>query len=414
LNGKELIPNLFRTEFRKIVSVLTKNFGLEHIEIAEDIVSDTFLLASETWGLKGLPENPTAWLYVVAKNKTKDYLKRNTIFIEKIIQEIKNNSKKSAELELDLSDENIFDSQLQMMFTICHPSIPKESQIALSLRILCGFGIDEIADAFLTNKENINKRLFRAKTRLKTGNIKIELPNEVEINSRLENVVSTLYLLFNEGYYSSSNNSVIRKDLCFEAMRLTHLLIKNELTNKPFVNALLSLMCFHSSRFDARFSETGEMILYEEQNRDLWNDELIAKGNYYLIESAKGNEVSKYHLESSIAYWHCTKLESKNKWQNILQLYNQLLQIQYSPIVALNRTYALSKAKDKYIAIKEAEKLNLEENHLYHSLMGELYKNIDNSKGLKHLEISLSLAKTETDKKIIQNKINFYIELHKL
>ncbi|MEE9430908.1 MAG: sigma-70 family RNA polymerase sigma factor [Melioribacteraceae bacterium] len=405
MSEKELIPNLFRTEFRKIVSVLTKNFGLKHIEVAEDIVSDTFLLASETWGLKGLPENPTAWLYIVAKNKTKDYLKRDNLFTQKISLEIKNNSEKSAELELDLSVENISDSQLQMMFTICHPSIPKESQIALSLRMLCGFGIDEIADAFLTNKENINKRLFRAKSKLKTSNIKIELPNKSEINSRLENVVSTLYLLFNEGYYSASDNSVIRKDLCFEAMRLTHLLIKNEQTNKPFVNALLSLMCFHSSRFDARFTESGEMILYEEQNRDLWNDELIAKGNYYLIESAKGSEVSKYHLEASIAYWHCTKLESKNKWQNILQLYNQLLQIEYSPIVALNRTYALSKAKNKIEAIKEAEKLKLDDNHLYHSLLGELYVGIDDKKALQHLETSLKLAKTKADKIIIKTKI---------
>jgi RNA polymerase sigma-70 factor (ECF subfamily) len=408
LNDKELIPNLFRTEFSKIVSVISKRFGIEHIEVAEDIVSDTFLLASETWGLKGLPENPKGWLYVVSKNKTKDYLKRNNLFTKKISQQLKNNSDKLVELEIDLSDENISDSQLQMMFAICHPSISSEAQIGLALRILCGFGIDEIADAFLTNKENINKRLFRAKTKLKTGNIKIELPNESEINSRLENVVSTLYLLFNEGYYSSSNNSVIRKDLCFEAMRLTHLLIKNELTNKPFVNALLSLMCFHSSRFDARFSETGEMILYEEQNRDLWNDELINKGNYYLIESAKCNEVSKYHLEASIAYWHCTKLESKNKWENILQLYNQLLQIQYSPMVALNRTYALSKAKSKSVAIKKAEKLELDDNHLYHSLLGDLYKDVDRKKALEHLENSLKLAKTDTDRNIILNKISTF------
>jgi len=405
LNDKELIPNLFRTEFSKIVSVISKRFGLEHIEIAEDIVSDTFLLASETWGLKGLPENPTAWLYVVAKNKTKDYLKRSNLFTRKIAKELKNNSEKLVELEIDLSDENIFDSQLQMMFTICHPSIPKESQIALSLKILCGFGIDEIAVAFLTNKENINKRLFRAKSKIKKEKIKIELPNEQEIINRLENVVSTLYLLFNEGYYSLSDNNVIRKDLCFEAMRLTHLLIKNEATNKPYVNALLSLMCFHSSRFDARFSDTGEIILYEEQNKNLWNDELIAKGNYYLIESTRGNEISKYHLEASIAYWHCSKLEKKNKWENILQLYNQLLQMQYSPIAALNRTYALSKAKNKTVAIKEAEKLKLENNHLYHSLLGELYKNIDNSKALKHLEISYSLAKTDSDKSSILNKI---------
>ncbi len=234
-----------------------------------------------------------------------------------------------------------------MMFTICNPVIPVEAQIGLALRILCGFGIEEIAEAFLNNKETINKRLFRAKEKLREENIKIELPDEVEIDTRLEAVLITIYLLFNEGYYSSTQNQNLRKELCLEAMRLNYLLLENATTNKPSVNALLSLMCFHASRFEARITESGEHILYENQNRDLWNDDLIAKGNYCLIESAKGQEISKYHLEASIAYWHCTKIETPNKWEIILQLYNRLLHIEYSPIVALNRTYALAKTSGK-------------------------------------------------------------------
>ncbi len=167
MQEQELIPLLFRTEYTKITAVLSKLFGLAHIEIAEDIVSDTFLLATETWGIKGIPENPTAWLYTVSKNRTKDYLKRNALFYLQIAKEIKYTSPKDEKLEIDLSPENIANSQLQMMFAICHPFISTEAQIGLSLRILCGFSIEEIADAFLTNKETINKRLYRAKEKLR-------------------------------------------------------------------------------------------------------------------------------------------------------------------------------------------------------------------------------------------------------
>ena len=401
----ELIPNLFRTEYRKIVSVLCKLFGIEHIEIAEDIVSDTFLLASELWGLKGLPENPTAWLYVVAKNKTKDYLKRNSLFAKSISKEIINNSKTSEEIEIDLSIENINDSQLAMIFVVCHPCNPAEAQIGLALNLLCGFGVDEIANAFLTNKTVIYKRLQRAKEKLRTERIKIEQPTLSEINDRLSAVLMTLYLLFNEGYYSSNQDVTLRKDLCWEAMRLTYLLIENEQMNRPFANALLSLMCFHSSRFDARTDQNGETILYQDQDTDLWNQELIAKGEYFLDQASQGSQISKYHLEAGIAYWHTIKADTKEKWENILQLYNQLLLIEYSPIAALNRTYALAKVNGKKEAIIEAEKIKLTDNHLYHSLLGELYTDFDNTKAILHLQNALTLARSTADKTLISNKI---------
>jgi RNA polymerase sigma factor (sigma-70 family) len=403
---QELIPHLFRTEYRKIVSVLCRRFGFDRIEIAEDIAGDTFLTAAETWGLRGIPANPPAWLYKVAKNKAKNYLQRNSTFENKIIPELKNDSSNYFELEIDLSPQNINDSQLQMMFAICHPSIPPEAQIGLSLRILCGFGIEEIADAFLTNKETINKRLFRAKEKLRQEKVKIELPGPAEIDDRLEIVLRTIYLLFNEGYYSVSQNKMIRKDLCLDAMRLCYMLIENKYTNKPQVNALLSLMCFHASRFDARFSENGEMILYEEQDTALWDSDLISKGVYFLNFSAGGNKISKYHLEAAIAYWHTQKSDTKEKWENILQLYNQLLQIEYSPVAALNRTYALSKANSKEEAICEAEKLELTDYHFYFALLGELYTDVDNEKAEQNFQKAISLAKTSTEKQAIQKKID--------
>lgn len=406
MNEKELISQLFKTEYRKIISVLCKLFGIVHIEIAEDITNDTFLLASETWGLKGIPENPTAWLYTVAKNRTKDYLKRHKTFSEKIVVDIKQNQKQSEEIEVDLSHKNVTDSQLQMIFTICNPIIPAEAQIGLALRILCGFGIDEIAEAFLTNKETINKRLFRAKEKLRTENIKVELPTENDVNSRLETVLTTLYLLFNEGYHSSTQKTHLRKELCLEAMHLNYFLIENETTNKPIVNALMALMCFHSSRFEARTNQIGEPILYDQQDKNLWNEELIAKGNFYLIQSAQGNELSKYHLEANIAYWHSSKIENPKKWDNILQAYNQLLVIEYSPITALNRTYALAQVKGKQTAIIEATKLNLTDNHFYFSLLGYLHTDIDNAKAISYFEMAQQKAKTDNDKSLLNKKLN--------
>ncbi|MBC7382981.1 MAG: sigma-70 family RNA polymerase sigma factor [Bacteroidia bacterium] len=405
-NQQLLIPHLFRTEYRKIISVLCKLFGFEHIEIAEDIVSDTFLSASETWGLKGIPQNPTAWLYSVAKNKALNNLHRKKVYDDKVTSELKSSSSEFTLTEIDLSNRNIIDSQLQMMFAICNPVIPPEAQIGLSLRILCGFGINEIADAFLTNKETINKRLFRAKEKLREEKIKIEMPRHSEISLRLETVLSTLYLLFSEGYYSTHQNSVIRKDLCLEAIRLTYLLIENVATDKPVVNALLSLMCFHASRFDARTNELGEIILYNEQNTDLWNKELITKGAYFLNQSAKGNILTRYHLEAAIGYWHTHKDDTAEKWENILQLYNQLLQIEYSQIAALNRTYALYKANGVEVAIMEALKLNLNTNHFYYTLLGELHINIDCHIANQYFERALLLAKSETDKNVIKKKIS--------
>ncbi len=405
MEQQELIPHLFRTEYRKITAVLCKLFGIEHIEIAEDIASDTFLTATETWGLKGLPENPTAWLYHVAKNKAKNYLKRNSLFENKIAADLKSAKPDTDDLEINLSEQNINDSQLQMMFAICHPSISTEAQIGLSLRILCGFGIEEIADAFLSNKETINKRLFRAKEKLRVEKVKIELPDLSQIHERLEAVLTTLYLLFNEGYYSASQNISLRKDLCFEATRLNYSLAENEYTNKPSVNALLSLMCFHASRFDARINQHGEIVLYDEQDTNLWDYELIKRGEYFLNLSSKGNEFSKYHLEAAIAYWHTNKSDTKEKWESILQLYNKLLQIEYSPIAALNRTYALAKANSKQEAIEEAEKLNLTTNHLYFALLGELSMDIDNAKALSHFQKALKLAKSKSDKNLLSNKI---------
>ena len=406
MEERTLLPELFRKEYQKIVSVLCYRFGIHHIEVAQDIVSDTFLSATEIWRQKGLPDNPSAWLYTVASNKTKNYLKRESLFEQKLAPQIRYlESAYAAEHEIDLSEKNITDSQLAMIFTLCNPCNPRASQVALALHLLCGFSIEEIAEAYLTNKDVIYKRVSRAKQKLKEENIKIEQPGPGDITPRLENVLTTIYLLFSEGYYSTLENANLRKDLCTEAMRLCHLLTEQELTNQPAVNALMSLMCFHASRFDARQNNDGEVVLYRDQDETLWNQELIKKGSYFLALSAKGTVISKYHLEAGIAYWHTHKEDTIEKWENILSYYNDLLLLENSPIVALNRTYALSKVQGKEVAIIETEKLKLLDNHFYHSLLGELYTGLDDHQALRHFERALYLSRSDADQSQIKKHI---------
>lgn len=405
MQQNELIPHLFRTEYRKIVSVLCRRFGFDELATAEDIASDTFLTAAQTWSFKGIPPEPVAWLYTVAKNKARNHLQRTHFFAGKIAPALKAAVEDNAADDIDLSPQNISDSQLQMLFAICHPSIAAEAQIGLALRILCGFGIEEIADAFLSNKETINKRLFRAREKLRQEKVQIVFPSGEEIDTRLDTVLQTLYLLFNEGYYSESNNSVLREELCLEAMRLNYLLLENEQTSLPQVKALLALMCFHASRFAARRNNNGAIVLYQHQDAALWNDALITRGALLLKEASTGNTLSKYHLEASIAYWHTQQTESAEKWAHILQLHNHLLQLSYSPVAALNRTYAISKVNGKPAAIIEAEKLQLKSNHFYFALLGELYTGIDDQKAKAHFEQALALSKTAADREIMQKKL---------
>ena len=400
----ESLKQLFQQEFSKMVSVITRLFGLPHIELAEDIVSETFLSATENWGQKGLPPNPTAWLYAVAKQKTLTHFRRNKIFESKVVPEINNRQPLNEGPVLEFSSQHIKDSQLQMMFAVCAPAVASEAQIGLALRILCGFGIEEIAEAFLSNKETINKRLFRAKEKLRKENIRMELPPENEMASRLDNVLHVIYLLFNEGYYSKTQNRILRKELCFEAMRLGHLLTDYEKTNLPKTNALMALMCFHASRFDARQKDDNP-VLYEQQDESLWNQELIGQGVQFLNISMSGNEVTTYHIEARIAFRHCHKDDTPEKWRDILDLYNQLLHVNYSPVVALNRVYALYKVYGAKAAIQEAEELLLFNNHFYFVLLGELYRHIDKEKSKTLFEKALQMAGTDTERKAIQKKL---------
>ena len=403
MQERELIPHLFRTEYSKIIAVLCHSFDLRHLEIAEDIASETFLKATEIWGIKGVPENPAAWLYTVAKNKVRDYFKHHAVIERQVREAMKLNDIGTA-LDFEFSHQNIADSQLAMIFSVCHPENSADAQICLALQILCGFSVEEIANAFLTSPETIKKRLHRARVNLRNGNFQIKALSDQEVKARSESVLKTLYLLFNEGYFSKTSDQSIRKDLCFEAIRLALVLTENVLTDSPRVNALLALMYFQSSRFDARTNDRGEMILLEDQDKSLWDQELIERGNHYLVNAYEGREVSKYHLEAAIAYWHTTPT-GENKWQHILQLYNQLLLIEYSTVTALNRAFAYAKVFGWEKGIEEAEKLALDDNSHYYSLLGYLYAGVDVGRAVSFYEKAIALTRSKVEAETLRKEV---------
>lgn len=398
----DILPHLFRQEYAKMTAVLCRHFGLKHIEIAEDIASDTFLKASEHWAINGIPENPTAWLYTVAKNKTRDYFKHKYVFDTKVKPELKGDHIK-PEHTFEFNQQIISDSQLAMIFAVCNPTNKPESQIALALQILCGFSVEEIANAFIAKPETIKKRLLRARTKLRNEIFRFEKLSKRVIEARLDAVLHTLYLLFNEGYFSKSSNRVIRKELCSESIRLTLELTDNKWTNIPKTNALLALMCFQSSRIEARINEEGETVLFDEQDKNKWDKSLIEKGNYYLINATNGHEISKYHLEAGIAYWHTT--DNKDKWKKILSLYDQLIVMEYSPTTALNRVFAFSKIYGNEKAIPEVEKLNLIKSNQFYELLGYLYTTSDILKAIEHYKKAINLTTSKMEKHTLKKEI---------
>lgn len=400
---KELLPHLFRQEYAKMTAVLCRHFGFDHMEIAEDIASETFLKASESWTIYGIPEKPIAWLYTVAKNRAKDHIKHDAV-VEAKVREFIDTIAMETEQSVELGSPYFADSQLSMIFAVCGPTNPPAAQICLALQILCGFSVKEIANALLEKTETVKKRLLRARAKLRNENFQIETLIEQNIKARLATVLETLYLLFNEGYFSRTEDEQIRKEFCSEAIRLALLLTEHPLTGTPETKALLALMCFQSSRLEARRNGRGENVLFEDQDTSLWDKALVEKGNYFLITACQSGGISKYHLEAGIAYWHTTPT-AKNKWQHILQLYDQLILIEYSPVTFLNRAFAFAKVYGHEMAITEVEQMQLAKYIDYHKLLGYLYDGFDAGKAISHYRQALQLAKSKTEKTALQREI---------
>ena len=376
-NVHQLVSHLFRHEAGKMAAVLTRMVGLRELQLAEDLVQDTLLQALHVWKIKGIPENPTAWLYTVTKRKAIDVIRqRNThAHIEAELAKAFRSEWTLAPTINRLFDDEIEDSQLRMMFACCHPSIPYESQIALVLKTLCGLSISEIAHSFLTQDETITKRLYRAREKIRAEGIELEQISVATIANRQNTVLHALYLLFSEGYNSTHPDKLIRHDLCEEAMRLCLLLTKNKLTNSPDVNALLALMCLQASRAVARLDEKGNIVLLQDQNRTLWNKALIEKGYEFLDKSGEGQNYSEYHLEAAIAATHAqAKTFEQTNWSRIVELYQILLTLKPDPIVELNLAIALSKAQSVKVGLQKLQSIKgLEQNSIYHAALGDFH-----------------------------------------
>jgi RNA polymerase sigma factor (sigma-70 family) len=411
-NINQLVDHLFRHESGKMVAVLSKLLGFQNLETAHDIVQDTLLQAMTTWSFNGIPDNPPAWLHRVAKNKAIDFLRK-----ERTVRDINPRYSYLLQSEYTLSltvnelflETEIEDSQLRIMFACCHPAIPEESQIALTLKTLCGLSVNEIAQAFLTTHETIAKRIYRAKEKIRTEKIELEVPQNHELAVRTDTVLKSLYLLFNEGYKSSNPDKLIREDLCEEAMRLCFLITQHALTSFPRSKALLALMCFQASRLDARLDDKNNIILLKYQDRNKWNRSLMSKGFELMEESTEPFEVSAYHLEAAIASQHATARSfEQTDWKSIYHLYEMLYQLQPNPVVAMNKAIASSYAIGKQNALAELQQIKgLENHHLYYASIAEVYYDLENKiEAEKFFKKALELTSSAYEQQLLKIKIS--------
>jgi len=363
-----------------------------------------------------MPENPSAWLMQVARNRTVDLIRRQQRFAN-ISSELSMRLQSDTETAIGqfFLDTEIADSQLRMIFTCCHPDLHPEDQVALTLKTVSGFGVQEIAKALVSNEGAIQKRLYRAREYIRLHDIRFEIPAGLALNDRLDSVYTVLYLLFNEGYNSSKADELIRHDLCAEAMRLCKLLTEHKMTAQAPGYALLSLMCFQSSRFESRLGEDNTIILLHQQDRRKWDRRLIQMGYHYLNASSAGNVLSIYHIESAIAAEHCLApdFESTN-WAAMLRLYDLLLEHKPTPIVKLNRAIILAQtagvaaAIDTILDIPGVSGL-LGQHYIYSAVLGDLYGRAGNfHEARRLLEKAFELTPSLAEKKLLREKMAFF------
>ena len=410
-----LADHLFRHESGKMVSILTRIFGPEHIDLAEDVVHDSFVEAIRRWTYHGIPDNPSAWLFKVAKNKAINIINRDKFRMQHISEipdyvEVEHATDPST--DLSFSEDEILDDQLRMMFTCCHPSISLDSQVALTLKTLCGFSIPEIAKAFLTDKENINKRLVRARQKIRRAGIPLEVPCGTDLEKRMASVLETIYFLFNEGYNASIGEDLLRYELVEEAIRLAEIIISHPaFKEKSDVFALLALMQLNGSRFKARQDRDGNILTLEEQDHSLWDYSLMERGFKNLEKSVASGQLSVYHLLAGISAYHCAAADYESTdWKSILGLYDRLVQFDNSPVVLLNRAIAYSKVNGPEKGLAELEQIRettmIKNYYLFHAARAELQIQTNQfSKAIESIESAISLAPLSREKSLLQKRL---------
>lgn len=407
---KIMVDHLFRHQAGKMVAVLTHFLGLSNLGMAEDVVQDSFIKALQVWKLKGPPDNPEAWLLKVAKNKAIDLLRRQQLhnkFTQQEIRELTQNA------DTFFHKQEISDSQLRMIFACCHPALKQEDQVALTLKIVSGFSLSEIARALLTNDAVIQKRILRAKAFLREHHVNLEIPAGNALPERMESVCTVLYLLFNEGYLSLKTDELIRRDLCAEAMRCCKLITEHPVVSNPTAHALLALMCLHAARFDSRISMNNEIILLQQQDRSRWDQDLIQVGFFYLNHSSDGEQISAYHIEAAIAAEHAlAKHFEETNWARLLELYDLLLETGPRAVIQLNRAVVLAQLGKTeegiatILSIHGIEQLILT-NHLYSAVLGDLYHRLSNDiKAKEYLLRAQNLTSSVAEKKLLQSRLD--------
>jgi len=405
---KEKIDHLFRREYGKLCASLTHRFGTQNIQIIEDSVQDTLIKAMQIWGYKEIPENPSAWLYKVASNRALDILKREnrSNSISEAFEQV------LTEQPFSENIDEVNDELLRMIFATCHPNLSVTEQIMLSLKLLCGFGVDEISRALMKNREAVKKGLTRAKVKFRKTVSLLEIPEgEKEQKQRLENVLKVLYLMFNEGYKATSGQNLVNVDLCEEAVRLAYILHNHSSYNTPEVHALLALMCFNLARFSSRQNPQMQLITLEHQDRQKWDQNYISLGICFLSKSAEGDNLSKYHLESGIASLYIMpKTYSETNWTEILYLYNLLIETDPSLSAKLNRIVVLSKVENSSIALEELIRLHKNfpkiESYIYYAIKSELENSsAKRNDSIESLYKAIDLTSNEIEKKFLENKL---------
>ncbi len=355
---KPLLEHLFRHQAGRMVAHLARLFGPARLDLAEDTVQEAMLRALQTWPYEGVPENAAAWLYRVAHNAAIDSVRRNQLLAEKADHIVAELTRSAAAPPCDPEiEEQLRDDELRMIFMCCHPEISRDPSVALSLKTVGGFSVREIARAFLADEATIAQRLVRAKRHVRDRGLTLDMPRGAELKQRLPSVLDVLYFMFNEGYTAHEGQDLIRQDLCLEALRLGSLVASSSIAT-PRVHALVALMALQAARLPARVDEAGDLILLEFQDRSRWDQHLIALGFRHFDQSIAGEEISEYHLQAAIAAIHTRARDPGSiDWPAILELYDQLLALNASPVVALNRAVAVAKVHGPAEALAAIEPL---------------------------------------------------------
>ena len=401
------IDHLFRHHSGKMVSVLTRIFGLSNLEIIEDAIQDTFLKASIQWRTKQ-PDNPEAWLTQAAKNRVLDIF-RKLKAEQKHFPEIKSGIEAIAINELFL-DSEIEDAQLRMIFTACHPSLDPKDRISFALKTISGFSTKEIASALLIKEETVKKRLSRARKTIQKKELSFKIPQGKQLPLRIESVLEVLYLIFNEGFHSNKKEVLIRKELCGEAMRLCKSLLKNKQTNISASYALFALMCFHATRLDAKINIENELLDLKNQDRNKWSFPLIQLGNAMMNKAVENNEFSSYHYEAAIIAEHIKAPNFKQTdWNKILQWYQYLYKLQPTNSHLLSMAVVCLQSENYVKANYYFEQINPEDleqrSYLFYGAKSDYFLAIKNKKeALKYIDIALEKVTNGLEKEFLEKK----------